>query len=163
MGTAAESALKIIQAQTLEEIASVRDLFLEYARSLNFSLCFQSFDQELASLPGDYAPPSGRLLLAEFNSRRAGCVAMHRLNDGICEMKRLYVRPEFRGHKIGRRLAEAVIAEARAAGYTRMRLDTVAPVMREAVQLYRELGFHEIPAYRPNPMEGTLYMELLIA
>ncbi len=163
MSTAAESALKITQALTPEQVASVRELFLEYAHSLNFSLCFQSFDQELASLPGEYAPPSGRLLLAEFNGRRAGCVALHRLADGICEMKRLYVRPEFRGHKIGRRLAGAVIAEARAAGYEHMRLDTVAPVMREAVQLYRELGFCEIPAYRPNPMEGTLYMELMLA
>jgi len=163
MSTAAESALKITQALTPEQVAAVRELFLEYAQSLNFSLCFQSFDQELASLPGDYAPPSGRLLLAEFSARRAGCVALHRLADGICEMKRLFVRPEFRGHKIGRRLAEAVIAEARAAGYERMRLDTVAPVMREAVQLYRELGFYEIPPYRPNPMEGTLYMELVLA
>jgi putative acetyltransferase len=163
MSAAAESALKITQAQTPEQVAAVRELFLEYAQSLNFSLCFQSFDQELASLPGDYAPPSGRLLLAEFNGGRAGCVALHRLADGICEMKRLYVRPEFRGHKIGRRLAEAVIAEARALDYERMRLDTVAPVMREAVQLYRELGFCEIAAYRPNPMKGTLYLELLLA
>ena len=163
MSTAAESALKITQALTPEQATAVRELFVEYAQSLNFSLCFQSFDQELASLPGDYAPPSGRLLLAEFNGRRAGCVALHRLEDGICEMKRLYVRPEFRGHKIGRRLAEAVIAEALALGYERMRLDTVAPVMREAVQLYRELGFYEIPPYRPNPMQGTLYMELVLA
>ena len=160
MSTVAKSALKIVQAQTPADLIAVRELFLEYAKSLNFSLCFQGFDQELASLPGDYAPPSGRLLLAEFYGRRAGCVALHRLADGICEMKRLYVRPEFRGHKIGRRLAEAVIAEARAAGYQRMRLDTVAPVMREAVQLYRELGFYEVPAYRPNPQPGTVYMEL---
>ena len=163
MSTAAESALKIVQAETAELVAAVRELFLEYAQSLNFSLCFQSFEQELAGLPGDYAPPSGRLLLAEFNDRRAGCVALHRLGDGICEMKRLYVRPEFRGHKIGRRLAEAVITEARAAGYERMRLDTVAPLMREAVQLYRELGFCEIPPYRPNPIQGALYMELALA
>jgi len=163
MSAAAESAVQITQAHTPEQIAGVRELFLEYARSLNFSLCFQSFDQELASLPGEYAPPSGRLLLAEFNRRRAGCVALHRLADGICEMKRLYVRPEFRGHQIGRRLAEAVIAEARSLGYERMRLDTVAPVMRAAVQLYRELGFYEIAAYRANPMQGTLYMELLLA
>jgi ribosomal protein S18 acetylase RimI-like enzyme len=163
MSTAAESALTITQARTPEQIAAVRTLFLEYAHSLNFSLCFQSFDQELAALPGDYAPPFGRLLLADAHGRRAGCVALHRLEEGICEMKRLYVRPEFRGQKIGRRLAEAVIAEARALGYQRMRLDTVAPVMRAAVQLYRELGFYEIPAYRPNPMEGTLYMELVLA
>jgi ribosomal protein S18 acetylase RimI-like enzyme len=163
MSTAAESKLKIVQVQSPAELIATRELFLEYAKSLNFSLCFQSFDQELASLPGDYAPPMGRLLLAEFYGRRAGCVALHRLEEGICEMKRLYVRPEFRGQKIGRRLAEVVIAEARALGYQRMRLDTVAPVMREAVQLYRELGFYEIPPYRPNPMEGTLYMELALA
>jgi ribosomal protein S18 acetylase RimI-like enzyme len=163
MSTAAESKLKIVQVQSPAELIATRELFLEYAKSLNFSLCFQSFDQELASLPGDYAPPTGCLLLAEFYGRRAGCVALHRLEEGICEMKRLYVRPEFRGQKIGRRLAEVVIAEARALGYQRMRLDTVAPVMREAVQLYRELGFYEIPPYRPNPMEGTLYMELALA
>ena len=160
MSTAAESALKIVQAETPEQIDAARELFLEYAKSLNFSLCFQSFDQELASLPGDYAPPAGRLLLAEINNQRAGCVALHRLADAICEMKRLYVRPEFRSQKIGRQLAEAVIAAARAAGYQRMRLDTVAPIMQRAVQLYRELGFYEISAYRPNPQQGTLYMEL---
>ena len=162
MSPAPRSALRIVQAQTPADLIAARELILEYAKSLNFSLCFQGFDQELASLPGEYAPPSGRLLLADFYGRRAGCVALHRLADGICEMKRLYVRPEFRGHKIGRRLAEAVIAEARAAGYQRMRLDTVAPVMREAVQLYRELGFYEIPAYRPNPQPGTVYMELAL-
>ena len=160
---AADFKLKITPVETAADLIAIRELFLEYARSLNFSLCFQGFEQELASLPGGYAPPAGRLLLAEFYLRRAGCVAMHRLEDGICEMKRLYVRPEFRGHKIGRRLTEAVIAEARAMGYQRMRLDTVAPVMREAVQLYRELGFYEIPAYRANPMERTLYMELVLA
>jgi ribosomal protein S18 acetylase RimI-like enzyme len=163
MRAAAESKVKIVQVQGPAELIAARELFLEYAQSLNFSLCFQSFDQELASLPGDYAPPAGRLLLAEFFGKRAGCVALHRLEDGICEMKRLYVRPEFRGQKIGRRLAEAVIAEARAIGYQRMRLDTVAPLMAKAVQLYRELGFYEIPAYRANPMEGTLYMELVLA
>ena len=160
MSTAAESALKIIQAKTPEQIATVRELFLEYARSLNFSLCFQSFEQELASLPGDYAPPSGRLLLAQFDSRPAGCVAMRPLEHGICEMKRLYVRRQFRGHNIGRRLSEAIISEAREAGYARMRLDTVAPLMRVAVQLYRELGFYDSRSYRPNPIAGTLQMEL---
>jgi ribosomal protein S18 acetylase RimI-like enzyme len=160
MSTAAESALKIFRAETSAQIAAARELFLEYAKSLNFSLCFQSFDKELASLPGGYAPPSGRLLLAELNGQVAGCVGLRRLDAGICEMKRLYVRPESRGHKLGRRLAEAVIAEACAVGYHRMRLDTVEPVMHEAVQLYRALGFYEIPPYCSNPIEGALYMEL---
>jgi ribosomal protein S18 acetylase RimI-like enzyme len=160
MSTAAESAVKIFQVQTPEQIAVVRQLFLEYANSLNFSLCFQSFDKELASLPGDYAPPSGRLLLAGISGRAAGCVALRPLDATTCEMKRLYVRPEFRAHKLGRRLAHAVIGEARAASYKRMRLDTVEPVMREAVQLYRTLGFYEIPAYCANPIQGALYMEL---
>ena len=162
MSAAADFKLKIAQVETAADLIAARELFVEYAKSLNFSLCFQGFDQELASLPGDYVPPAGRLLLAEFYNRRAGCVALHRLEDGVCEMKRLYVRPEFRGHKIGRRLAEVVIAEARAAGYRLMRLDTVAPVMRQAVLLYRELGFYEISAYRPNPQPGTLYMELAL-
>jgi putative acetyltransferase len=162
MSTAAQPALSIAQAGTPEQIAIVRELFLEYAGSLGFSLCFQSFDQELASLPGDYAPPEGRLLLATVNGRAAGCVALHRFADGIAEMKRLYVRPEFRGHQIGRRLAEAVISEARAIGYRRMRLDTVVSVMPEAVSLYRSMGFYEIPPYRPNPIAGALYLELVL-
>jgi putative acetyltransferase len=112
-------------------------LFLEYAHSLGFSLCFQDFDKELANLPGDYAPPNGRLLLAEYEGQLAGCVAVHKLEDGICEMKRLYVRPQFRRLKVGRALAESIIAEARSIGigYPRMRLDTVAPLMAPAVSL----------------------------
>jgi len=135
-------------------------LFLEYAQSLGFSLCFQGFDKELAELPGDYAPPNGRLLLAEYEGQMAGCVALHKLEDAICEMKRLYIRPQFRGLKIGRALAESIIAEARGIGYRRMRLDTVAPLMANAVSLYRQLGFQEIAPYRTNPIEGALYMEL---
>ncbi len=160
MNAIPQPALVMAQAATAEQIAAVRELFLEYGRSLSFSLCFQSFDRELASLPGDYGPPQGRLLLASFNGQPAGCVALHRLEDGISEMKRLYVRPEFRGHKIGRQLAERIIAEARELGYMRLRLDTVEPMMREAVALYRKLGFREIPPYRPNPIAGALYMEL---
>ena len=147
-------------AKSLEQIAQTRELFLEYAQSLGFSLCFQSFDQELAALPGDYAPPDGRLLLATHQSHPAGCVALHKLGPEICEMKRLYVRPEFRGKGLGRDLAEKVISEARQSGYNKLRLDTVEPLMKTAVAMYRELGFREIPPYRQNPIAGALYMEL---
>ena len=111
-------------------------------------------------MPGDYAPPRGRLLLAEFNGYLAGCGALHPLDRDICEMKRLYIRPQFRGKQIGKTLAEFLITEAKGIGYKRMRLDTIAPVMATAVSLYRRLGFEEIPAYRTNPIEGALYMEL---
>jgi putative acetyltransferase len=152
----------IVQAQSPTQIAQVRELFLEYAQSLGFSLCFQNFDQELAGLPGDYAPPEGRLLLANSDGEPAGCVALHRLTEEICEMKRLYLRPRFRGKGAGRALAETVIAQAQTQGYRRMRLDTVEPVMKDAVKLYRQLGFEEIAPYRPNPVAGALYMELLL-
>jgi len=151
---------EIQQAESSQQISAVRDLFLEYAKSLNFSLCFQSFEKELAGLPGDYAPPGGRLLLAAYGSQFAGCVALHKLDDEICEMKRLYVRPEFRGKGLGRVLAERVVADAREIGYKRLRLDTVEPVMRGAVALYRKLAFREIAPYRDNPIAGALYMEL---
>ena len=153
-------ALSLSQAESPAQLAQIRELFLEYAKSLGFSLCFQNFDQELASLPGDYAPPEGRLLLAEVEGQTAACVALHKLETGICEMKRLYLRPQFRGKGLGRALAERIIAEARQIGYKRMRLDTVEPVMKDAVAMYRKLGFKEISPYRANPMAGTLYMEL---
>jgi ribosomal protein S18 acetylase RimI-like enzyme len=157
------SPLTIKQAESGAQIAQVRELFLEYAKSLGFSLCFQSFDQELAGLPGDYAPPAGRLLLAEYEGQLAGCVALHRLAPEICEMKRLYLRPAFRGKGLGRRLAEIIISEARGISYQRLRLDTVEPVMKDAVALYRMLGFREIAPYRANPIEGALYMELVLS
>jgi ribosomal protein S18 acetylase RimI-like enzyme len=147
-------------AESLEQIAAIRELFLEYAQSLGFSLCFQSFEQELANLPGDYAAPEGRLILATRSDVPAGCVALHKFASEICEMKRLYVRPQFRGKGLGRALAERVITEARAIGYKRLRLDTVEPIMRAAVAMYRTLGFHEIAPYRANPIEGALYMEM---
>jgi putative acetyltransferase len=149
-----------VRAESPLQIAQARELFLEYANSLGFNLCFQSFDQEFAGLPGDYAPPEGVLLLAEYDGALAGCVALHKLEPHICEMKRLYLRPQFRGKGAGRALAETIIWEARAIGYRRMRLDTVEPVMQDAVALYRHLGFTEIAAYRPNPIPGAMYMEL---
>ena len=150
----------LTQAESPAQVAQARELFLEYAQSLGFSLCFQNFDKELADLPGDYAPPDGRLLLAEHEGQLAGCVALHKLSAEICEMKRLYLRPQFRGKGLGRALADRIIAEARAVGYRRMRLDTVEPVMKDAVAMYRKLGFREIDPYRENPNAGTLYMEL---
>jgi putative acetyltransferase len=152
--------LNFVQVDSPAQIAQARELFLEYAQSLGFSLCFQNFDKELAGLPGEYAPPEGRLLLVECEGQLAGCVALHKLGSGICEMKRLYLRPQFRGKGLGRVLAERIIAEARQIGYQRMRLDTVEPVMKDAVAVYRRLGFNEIAPYCENPMAGTLYMEL---
>lgn len=149
-----------MRAKSPADIADVRTLFNEYAESLGFSLCFQSFEVELAKLPWEYAPPSGRLLLARSGAVAAGCVAMHKLEEEICEMKRLYVRPRFRGTGLGRRLAEEIIAQAREIGYRRMRLDTVVSVMGRAVELYRVLGFREITPYRENPIPSALYMEL---
>ena len=158
--SSAVKSLSVFQGRSPTQIAQARELFLEYAQSLGFSLCFQNFDKELAGLPGDYAPPEGRLLLAEYNGQLAGCVALHKLEAGICEMKRLYLRPHFRGQGLGRALAERIIAEARRIGYERMRLDTVEPVMKDAVAMYRKLGFKEIGPYRPNPIAGAVYMEL---
>ena len=152
--------LTFAQAESPSQIVRARELFLEYAQSLGFSLCFQNFDTELAGLPGEYAPPEGRLLLVECEGQLAGCVALHKLEPGVCEMKRLYLRPQFRGKGLGRSLAERILAEARAIGYSRMRLDTVEPVMKDAVAMYRKLGFKEIDPYCANPIAGALYMEL---
>ena len=153
-------ALTFVQAESPAQIAQARELFLEYAQSLGFSLCFQNFDKELDGLPGHYAPPEGRLLLAEYEDQLAGCVAMRALEPGVCEMKRLYLRPQFRGKSLGRALANRIIAEARHIGYQRMRLDTVEPVMKDAVAMYRKLGFKEISPYRSNPIAGAMYMQL---
>jgi ribosomal protein S18 acetylase RimI-like enzyme len=159
---APEARVELIQATLPEHIEQTRALFLEYAESLGFSLCFQSFDEELKSLPGAYAPPSGRLLLAQYEQQAAGCVALRKLEANSCEMKRLYVRPAHRGKGLGRILVERVIAEARAIGYQRMRLDTIASSMQDAVELYRKIGFKEIAPYRANPIAGALYLELLL-
>lgn len=154
------SDFDIRQAESGSQIEAVRELFLEYAKSLSFNLCFQSFDQELAGLPGDYAPPDGRLLIATNEHGPAGCVALHKIDDEICEMKRLYVRPQFRGRGLGKILAHRIIAVAREIGYKKLRLDTVESDMGTAIAMYRKLGFREIAPYRVNPIAGALYMEL---
>jgi ribosomal protein S18 acetylase RimI-like enzyme len=151
------------QVESPGQIAQARELFLEYQKALGISLCFQSFDQELAGLPGDYAPPAGRLLLGVCDGQLAGCVALHGLGEGLCEMKRLYLRPAFRARGLGRKMIDGVISEARAIGYQRLRLDTIEPLMKDAVALYRRMGFREITPYRENPVEGALYMELDLA
>jgi len=134
---------------------------VEYVDSLGFDLVFQNFEEELRNLPGEYAAPEGCLLLAKYQDQPAGCVALRKLSDGICEGKRLYVRPQFRGLKIGRRLVEAIIAEARRIGYTRMRGDTLA-LMKTAQALYASLGFKQIEPYCCNPIEGAIFVELVL-
>ena len=150
--------IDIVPATSEDHIATARRLFREYEASLGIELTFQGFAQEVAGLPGAYAPPAGRLLLAT-GAEPAGCVALRPLGGGICEMKRLYVRPTARGARLGRRLAETVIREARAIGYARMRLDTL-PSMKEAFALYQTLGFREIAPYYATPIVGTRFMEL---
>ena len=151
--------MDIIPAHSPDHLVAVRNLFVEYAENLGVDLCFQGFQQELDGLPGDYAPPDGRLLLAVDGDRPAGCVAIRKLGEGICEMKRLYVKPGNRGQGLGRRLAEAVIAEAGTIGYKKMRLDSLTS-LKEAATLYRSLGFVEIPPYRYNPLPEAVFMEL---
>jgi putative acetyltransferase len=152
--------LRLTQATTPSDIQQARELFKEYEAGLGISLCFQNFDQELANLPGDYAPPRGRLLLAREFDQAMGCVALRPHGPTTCEMKRLFVRPEYRDRKLGRVLVEALIEEARKTGYARMRLDTIVDRMGRAVSLYKSIGFVEISPYRDNPVDSATFMEL---
>ena len=154
--------ITIRQAEGEEDVKQARGLFREYEAWLGLDLCFQNFEKELAELPGAYAPPTGRLLLAYEDDQLAGCVALRKLSDDVCEMKRLFLRPQFHGKGCGRDLAERIIAEARGAGYLRMRLDTLPEQMGKAIALYRSLGFKEIEAYYTNPVSGALFMELVL-
>lgn len=149
----------ITQAASGAELALVRELFREYAADSELDLCFQNFEEELAGLPGAYAPPAGRLFLAYHDARLAACGALRPFAEGVCEMKRLFVRPAFRRHGLGRVIAERLVNEARTIGYLAMRLDTLDR-MKPAIALYEALGFRRIEAYRHNPLEDVVYMEL---
>ena len=151
--------IQIISAQTATHYQIARKLFRQYADSLDFDLEFQRFSRELATLPGEYESPQGCILLAEESGHFVGCVALRPLDGKICEMKRLYVSPKYRGHGVGRMLACAVIGKAREIGYEKMRLDTIIS-MKEARALYYSLQFKNIEAYRYNPLDNPTYMEL---
>jgi putative acetyltransferase len=150
----------VLRAAGAADLDDVRALFREYEAWLAFDLCFQGFADELASLPGRYAPPAGRLLLAELDGRLAGCVALRECAPGICEMKRLFVRDFARGHGVGRALVERVVEEGRRVGYRAMRLDTLPDRMQAANALYERMGFRDIPAYSHKPLGNVRYLEL---
>lgn len=154
--------LTINQAETAPQIDEVRRLFREYETALDLDLCFQGFEAELAELPGRYAPPDGRLLLAYADAKIVGCIALRKIDEGICEMKRLYVRDEARGLGIGLALIERIIDEARGQGYSAMRLDTSTVKMAKAIKLYESHGFRRIEAYYNNPHTDVIYMELVL-
>lgn len=158
-----DEQIQFIQAESPAQVEDARRLFIEYSEWLGLDLCFQNFEKELSELPGSYAPPEGRLFLAVFDNNIAGCVGLRKINDDLtCEMKRLYVRPEFRGLGIGKAMALRLIEEARSIGYERMRLDTLPAQMSEAIKMYRLLGFREIEPYYHNPVKGALFMELIL-
>jgi len=154
--------MQLIQATTEEQFDAARELFKEYAAGLAIDMCFQDFDRELKTLPGKYAPPDGRLLLAYAAEDLVGCIALRKLDDHTCEMKRLFLRPAFRGKGYGRQMIDELIEAAREIGYERMWLDSLPGKMDAAIALYRELGFREIPAYYDNPLESVVYLERAI-
>ncbi len=150
---------RILNARSPAQVAQARRLMEAYAASLEIDLSFQDFDEELASLPGGYAPPDGCLLLAMAGDAAVGCIALRKFEDGVCEMKRMYVVPAFRRQQLGRTLAIEAVAQARKIGYAAMRLDTDDSI-KAAIALYRSLGFREIGPYRYNPAPGAIFMEL---
>jgi len=150
----------IKQATSAEDIEAAKALFREYETWFGMSLCFQGFEEELANLPGKYAPPDGRLYLAYVDEELAGCIALRKFEDDVCEMKRLFLRKNARGYGLGKELIEKLIDEALAIGYAKMRLDTYPPKMGKAVKLYESHGFRPIEKYYDNPHEGVLFMEL---
>jgi putative acetyltransferase len=160
--------VEIAAPRTATDLEAIKALFREYAQSLGFSLAYQDFEKELADFPGKYAAPAGALLLATIDGEAAGTVALRKLDPGVCEMKRLYVRPAFRGRRmadgrsIGRALAEDIVAIGRDRGYQRLRLDTISGKMRQALTLYRSMGFVEIPPYYASPIPDTAYLELVL-
>jgi GNAT superfamily N-acetyltransferase len=154
--------ISIQHAETAADIANAQSLFREYETWLDMDLCFQGFEEEVRGLPGRYSMPEGRLLLATTDDKLAGCIALRKFEEEICEMKRLYLREDFRGIGLGNALIESVIEDARGVGYKKMRLDTYPPKMGKAVKLYESYGFYPIPPYYHNPHEGVLYMELIL-
>ena len=168
MTTPAEIPVEITAPRNDADLESIKVLFREYAESLGFSLAYQDFEKELADFPGKYSAPEGALLLATAGGQAAGTVALRKLDKGVCEMKRLYVKPAFRGRRtadgrsIGRALAEDIVAIGRERGYQRLRLDTITGKMRQALSLYRSMGFVEIPPYYASPIPDTAYMELVL-
>ena len=158
MSDSTTAVAAVIRTARPDEMDILRQLFREYEAWLQVDLCFQGFEQELASLPGAYAPPQGGIWLGEQDGEIAGCVALRPLDQGRCEIKRLWVRETYRGQSLGRRLAETALREGKAKGYDRACLDTLGQ-MKEARQLYKSLGFHEIPAYYDNPLVDVLYLE----
>ncbi|WP_075980587.1 GNAT family N-acetyltransferase [Bacillus massilinigeriensis] len=151
--------VRIIQATEDKQFEQAKELFIEYSHSLGIDLCFQNFNKELNNLPWEYENPEGSLLLALDDEHPVGCVALRQINKGICEMKRLYVKPEWNGQGMGKRLVTSIIDDAKSRGYKFLRLDTL-PSMKVAISLYRSLGFYEIEPYRINPIKGALYFEL---
>jgi ribosomal protein S18 acetylase RimI-like enzyme len=146
-------------SKTEKDYKNAKILFVEYANSLNFQLCFQNFEKEISDLSAQYSKPTGCIILCYEDDKPIGCVGLRKFAEGICEMKRLYLRPEARGKGIGRVLAEEIVEKAKEFGYKKMQLDTIE-TMKEAISLYKSMGFKEISPYRFNPVKGVIYMEL---